>query len=49
MQTLIGLIRESWNNLEEQHHLEERFGLEPTRFIHEVEANFRHRSRRTGG
>jgi signal recognition particle receptor subunit beta len=37
MQTLRGLIRETWNKLEEDHELEEKFGISPGRFMNEVE------------
>ena len=42
MQTLHGLIRETWNKLEEQHGIEKKFGIDPTRFIHEIEAQLKH-------
>ena len=44
MQTLNGLIRETWNRLEEEHQLERRFGIHPSRFVHEVEDKLRHRA-----
>lgn len=43
MQTLIGLIRETWARLEDEHGLQEKFGVDPVRFIHEVEANLGHK------
>ena len=42
MQTLVGLIRETWTRLEEEHQLHEKFGIHPARFMHEVEAALRH-------
>lgn len=49
MQTLIGLIRETWNDLEAQHGLEEKFAIHPVRFMNEVEAQLRHDARRAAG
>ena len=46
MQTLTGLIRETWNKLEEEHGLEEKFGISPTRFMNEIEAQLKHDARR---
>lgn len=42
MQTLRGLIRETWAKLEEDHQLEEMFGISPTRLMNEVEAKLKH-------
>lgn len=44
MQTLVGLIRETWTKLEEEHQLEEKFGINAVRFMHEVESNLRHQT-----
>ncbi len=43
MQTLIGLIRETWTRLEDEHGLHEKFGIDAAHFMHEVEANLRHK------
>jgi signal recognition particle receptor subunit beta len=37
IQTLTGLLRETWHKLEEEHQLEQKFGIDPLRFVHEVE------------
>ncbi|TNF59331.1 MAG: gliding motility protein [Deltaproteobacteria bacterium] len=42
MQTLRGLIRETWDKLEEEHQLEKKFGISPARFMNEVELNLKH-------
>ena len=42
MQTLRGLIRDTWMKLEEDHQLEEKFGISPARFMNEVEAKLKH-------
>ncbi|MFW2389649.1 MAG: GTP-binding protein [Polyangiales bacterium] len=42
MQTLRGLIRDTWTKLEEDHQLEEKFGISPARFMNEVEARLKH-------
>ena len=42
MQTLRGLIRETWGRLEEEHQLEEKFGISPIRFMNEVESKLKH-------
>jgi signal recognition particle receptor subunit beta len=44
MQTLVGLVRETWTKLEDEHRLEEKFGIGPARFMQEVEANLRHQA-----
>lgn len=44
MQTLVGLIRETWTKLEDEHQLEDKFGINPVRFMHEVESNLRHQA-----
>ena len=46
MQTLTGLIRETWSKLENEHGLEEKFGISPLRFMTEVEAKLKHDARR---
>ena len=46
MQTLFGLIRETWSQLEEEHGLEEKFDINPVRFMGRVEAQLRHDARR---
>jgi signal recognition particle receptor subunit beta len=42
MQTLRGLIHDTWNKLEEQHQLEDKFGVSPARFMSEIELKLRH-------
>jgi hypothetical protein len=42
MQTLRGLIRETWSRLEEEHQLEKKFGVSPVRFMNELESKLRH-------
>ena len=46
MQTLRGLIRETWDKLEEEHQLEKKFGISPARFMNEVELNLKHNPER---
>jgi len=46
MQTLTGLIRETWTKLEDEHGLEEKFGISPLRFMNEVESQLKHDLRR---
>jgi signal recognition particle receptor subunit beta len=46
MQTLIGLIRETWGKLEEEHGLEEKFGISPLRLMNEIESQLKHDARR---
>ena len=46
MQTLMGLIRETWSKLEEEHDLEEKFGITPLRFMNEIESQLKHDARR---
>jgi len=46
MQTLTGLIRETWANLEEEHGLEEKFDISPLRFMNEIEFQLKHDTRR---
>ncbi len=48
MQTLVGLVRETWTKLEDEHRLEEKFGISPARFMQEVEAKLRHQARSMG-
>jgi signal recognition particle receptor subunit beta len=38
MQTLRGLLRETWRKLEEDHGLEEKLGISPTRLMAEIES-----------
>jgi len=38
MQTLHGLIRRTWSRLEEEHHLEDRLGISPSRSMQAVES-----------
>jgi len=45
MQTLTGLIRETWAKLEEEHGLEEKFGISPLRFMNEIESQLKHDAR----
>ncbi len=42
MQTLHGLIRETWSKLEEEHQLEKNFGVSSVRFMHEIESKLKH-------
>ena len=42
MQTLTGLIRETWGALEREHELEQRLGIAPLKFMNEVESQLRH-------
>lgn len=42
MQTLRGLLGQTWKKLEEENGLEERFGISPARFMQEVDANLKH-------
>ncbi|MBW2188091.1 MAG: hypothetical protein JRG93_00680 [Deltaproteobacteria bacterium] len=42
MQTLRGLIRETWDLLEEEHQLEKKFGISPLRFMNEIELKLKH-------
>lgn len=46
MQTLTGLIRESWTKLDEEHALEEKFGVSPIRFMNEIESKLENDARR---
>lgn len=46
MQTLTGLIRETWAKLEEEHGLEEKFDISPLRLMSEIESQLRHDVRR---
>ncbi|MDH3202293.1 MAG: gliding motility protein [Myxococcales bacterium] len=48
VQTLLGLIRETWNNLETEHGLEEKFGINPTRLLTELESTLKHDPRQRG-
>ena len=42
MQTLRGLIHETWNKLEEEHQLEKKFGISPVRFMNEIGVQLKH-------
>ena len=42
MQTLRGLIRETWDKLEEEHQLEKKFGISAACFMHEIELKLKH-------
>ncbi len=42
VQTLRGLIRETWAKLEEDHQLEAMFGISPNSLVNEVEAKLKH-------
>ncbi len=42
MQTLRGLIQETWHKLEQEHELEQKFGVSPVRFMSEIEQKLRH-------
>lgn len=46
MQTLTGLIRETWAKLEEEHRLEEKFDISPLRLMNEIESQLKHDVRR---
>ena len=46
MQTLHGLIRETWSKLEEEHELDRKFGMSPIRFMNEIESTLKHNPRR---
>lgn len=46
MQTLTGLIRETWAKLEEEHQLEDKFGISPSRLMNEIESQLKHDVRR---
>jgi len=46
MQTLTGLIRETWAKLEEEHRLEEKFDISPLRLMNEIESQLKHDTRR---
>jgi len=48
VQTLLGLVRETWNSLEQEHGLEEKFGINPTRLMTEVESTLKHDAKRHG-
>ncbi|MDH3728546.1 MAG: gliding motility protein [Myxococcales bacterium] len=48
VQTLLGLVRETWNSLEKEHGLEEKFGINPTRLMTEVESTLKHDAKRHG-
>jgi signal recognition particle receptor subunit beta len=48
MQTLTGLIRETWAKLEDEHGLEEKFGISPLQFMSEIEDQLKHDARRGG-
>jgi len=40
--TLLGLIRETWKELEEQHRLQEKFGISSKALMQEVETKLKH-------
>lgn len=40
--TLLGLVRDTWNHLEREHGLEEKFGISPFNLITEIESKLRH-------
>jgi signal recognition particle receptor subunit beta len=42
MQTLRGLIGEAWGKLEQEHQLEQKFGISPARLMKEVESKLKH-------
>ena len=42
VQTLLGMIRETWNNLKKEHRLEEKFGISPVSLMTEVESKLKH-------
>jgi mutual gliding-motility protein MglA len=46
MQTLTGLIRETWTKLEEEHRLEEKFDISPLRLMSEIDSQLKHDVRR---
>jgi 50S ribosomal subunit-associated GTPase HflX len=43
MQTLRGLIRETWDKLETEHQLESKFGISSARFMNEIELKLKHK------
>ena len=45
MQTLNGLIRETWKRLEQEHGLEDKLGIDPLRFMQEIESKLKHTTR----
>lgn len=45
MQTLNGLIRETWKRLEQEHGLEDKLGIDPLRFMQEIESKLKHATR----
>ena len=42
MQTLRGLIRETWTKLEKEHGIQQKFGIDPHRFMNEIESKLKH-------
>ena len=48
VQTLLGLIRETWAELERGHRLEEKFGLSTAGLLQEIEASLKHDPRQRG-
>ncbi len=48
VQTLLGLVRETWSNLEDEHELEEKFGINPSRLMMEIESTLKHDPRKRG-
>lgn len=42
MQTLRGLIHDTWSKLEQEHQLEKKFGLSPVRLMNEIESKLKH-------
>ncbi len=43
MQTFRGLIRLTWSNLEREHQLQDKFGLEPRVLLGEIDSKLRHK------
>jgi signal recognition particle receptor subunit beta len=42
VQTLLGLVRDTWHHLEREHGLQEKFGISPSSLLKEVESNLKH-------
>lgn len=40
--TLLGLVRETWNSLDKDHGLEQKFGINPVSLLTEVESKLKH-------
>ncbi|MEM8606719.1 MAG: gliding motility protein [Myxococcota bacterium] len=40
--TLLGLVRDTWNHLEKEHELEDKFGISAVSLMTEIESNLKH-------